>query len=55
MIREKRITLVALVITIVILIILATVEIGTIFVDEGLIKKSEKTKNYRANAETQTN
>lgn len=42
---QKGITLVALVITIVILIILATVSINIVFGDSGLIKKAQEAKN----------
>ena len=40
--RNKGITLVALVVTIVILIILATISINAVLGENGLIKRSEK-------------
>ena len=43
--RENGITLVALVITIVILIILATVTINFVFSEDGLIRRAEQAKN----------
>ena len=43
--KEKGITLVALVITIVVLIILSSVTISTVFGDNGLINSAKKTKN----------
>ena len=52
---QRGITLVALVITIVILIILATISIGAIFGDNGLIKNAKDAKNYQANADTEQN
>ena len=42
--KQKGITLIALIITIVILIILATISINIIFGDEGLIKRAEQAK-----------
>ena len=47
---EKGITLVALVITIVILIILATVTINLAFGENGLIKRAQQTKNLTEQA-----
>ena len=47
----RGITLIALVITIVILIILATVAINAAFGDSGLISQAEKAAEYQANAE----
>ena len=47
--NQKGITLVALVITIVILIILATVAISFAFGDNGLINRAEDAKKYYAN------
>ena len=44
------ITLIALVVTIVILIILATISIGSLFGENGLIKKAQEAKQYQANA-----
>ena len=48
--KNKGITLVALVITIVILIILATISINVIFGDNGLIQKAEEAKEMTANS-----
>lgn len=48
--KEKGITLIALVITIVILIILATVAINAIFKDGGLIEQAEKAKDLYNNS-----
>ena len=53
--REKGITLVALVITIVILIILATVAIQFAFGENGLINRAQDAKNYQANADAEQN
>ena len=53
--REKGITLVALVITIVILIILATVGIQFAFGENGLINRAQDAKNYQANADAEQN
>ena len=44
-INERGITLVALVITIVVLIILSTVTISTVLGDNGLINQAKKNKN----------
>ena len=44
--KEKGITLVALVVTIVVLIILSTVSINTMFWDNGIISKAKKQKKY---------
>ena len=52
---QRGITLVALVITIVILIILATISIGAIFGDNGLINRAQDAKNYQANADAEQN
>lgn len=52
--NQKGITLVALVITIVILIILATVAISFAFGSDGLIGYAEDSRNYQANADAQT-
>ena len=48
--NQRGITLVALVITIVILIILATVTINFAFGDSGIIKKAEEAKDMTANS-----
>ena len=54
-IKEKRgITLVALVITIIILIILATVAINYAFGDNGLVRMAEKASEYYLNDSTYT-
>ena len=53
--REKGITLVALVITIVILIILATIAIQFAFGENGLINRAQEAKNYQANADAEQN
>ena len=44
------ITLIALVVTIVILIILATISIGVLFGENGLIKKAQEAKQHQSNA-----
>ena len=49
--QEKAITLIALVVTIVVLIILATVSINAVMGDDGLIQKAEKASQMQANAE----
>ena len=53
--NQNGITLVALVITIVILIILATVAITFAFGDNGLIGRAEQAKEFQANADAQFN
>ena len=54
-IKDKRgITLVALVITIIILIILATVAINYVFGDNGLVRMAEKASEYYLNDSTYT-
>ena len=52
-ITEKGITLVALVVTIVVLIILATISISIIFSEDGIMEKARQTKEYQANADAQ--
>ena len=47
--NERGITLVALVITIVVLIILATVAISFAFGNNGLVKRAEDAKDFYAN------
>ena len=47
--NQKGITLVALVITIIILIILATVAISFAFGDNGLVNRAEDAKEYYTN------
>lgn len=49
--KQQGITLVALVITIVILIILATVAISFAFGQDGLIPQAEQAADYQANAD----
>ena len=51
--EHKGITLLALVITIVILIILATITINTTFGDSGIIKKAEEAVALQANSQIQ--
>ena len=50
--RNKGITLIALVVTIVILIILATVSISVLFGENGLIKKAQEARDHQSNAIT---
>ena len=52
--NQRGITLVALVITIIILIILATVAISFAFGDSGLINRSQMAADYTANDEATT-
>lgn len=52
--NERGITLVALVITIIILIILATVAISFAFGNNGLINSAEDARDYYANDTTYT-
>ena len=52
--RSKGITLIALVITIVILIILSTIAINMAFGDNGLVKYAEQASDYAANDEAAT-
>lgn len=47
---NKGITLIALVVTIVILIILATISVNMVFGDKGLIAKAKEAKQHQANA-----
>ena len=53
--NQRGITLVALVITIVILIILATVAITFAFGNNGLIGRAEQAEQFQANADAQFN
>ena len=48
--KESGITLISLVITIVILIILATATINATFGENGLLKQSEKAKDITSNS-----
>ena len=50
--NERGITLVALVVTIIILIILATISISIAF-NSGLIKNAEQARDFEANAEAE--
>ena len=50
--RQKGITLIALVVTIVILIILATVSINTVLGDNGIIKRAQKARDSYQNSST---
>ena len=43
--RQKGITLISLVVTIVVLLILASITISTVFSDNGIIKKAQEAKN----------
>ena len=45
--RQKGITLISLVVTIVVLLILAGITISTVFSDNGIIKKAQETKLWR--------
>ena len=49
--KSKGITLIALVVTIVVLIILATISINAVMGDDGLIKRAEQASQHQANAE----
>ena len=49
--NQKGITLVALVVTIVVLIILATISIQAVFSDSGIIRQAERAKEAQANAQ----
>ena len=49
--KNKGITLIALVVTIVVLIILATISINAVMGDDGLIKRAEQASQHQANAE----
>ena len=51
---QKGITLVALVITIIVLIILATITINIVF-NGGLFKAAQEARNFQANAEAYDN
>lgn len=52
--KEKGITLVALIVTVVILIILAGVSLNLAFSDNGLIKKAEYAVNKSENSDENT-
>jgi len=49
--KEKGITLIALVITIVVLLILAGITVGTLNKDNGIIKEAKSSKEYAEKAE----
>ena len=49
--KNKGITLIALVVTIVVLIILATISINAVMGEDGLIKRAEQASQHQANAE----
>lgn len=49
--NQNGITLIALVVTIIVLIILATISINAVLGENGLIKKAEQAKEIQANAE----
>ena len=49
--KNKGITLIALVVTIVVLIILATISINVVLGEDGLIQKAEKASQMQVNAE----
>lgn len=53
--NQRGITLVALVVTIVVLIILATISIAIIFDEDGIMQKARDTQDYQANADAQWN
>ncbi len=48
--KEKGITLIALVITIIVLLILAGVSINTIFGNDGILKRASQAKNTQDKA-----
>ena len=50
--KEKGITLIALVVTITVLIILATVSINTVLGDNGIIKRAQKARDSYQNSST---
>jgi len=49
--NNKGITLIALVVTIIVLIILATISINLVFNENGIIKKAQRAKEFQANGE----
>lgn len=51
--NQRGITLVALVVTIVVLIILATISISIIFDNDGIMQRARETQDYQANADAQ--
>lgn len=52
---QKGITLVALVVTIIVLIILAGISISLVLGDNGIITKAKEARNAQANAEAADN
>ena len=48
--RQKGITLIALVVTITVLIILATVSINTVLGDNGIISRAQKARDSYSNS-----
>ena len=50
--RQKGITLIALVVTITVLIILATVSVNTVLGDNGIIKRAQKSRDSYQNSST---
>lgn len=52
---QKGITLVALVVTIIVLIILAGISISLVLGDNGIITKAKEARNAQANAEAAEN
>ena len=50
--KEKGITLIALVVTITVLIILATVSVNTVLGDNGIIKRAQKARDSYQNSST---
>lgn len=49
---QRGITLIALVVTIIVLIILAAVSISLLFGNYGIVKKAQESKNLQTNAQT---
>lgn len=49
---QRGITLIALVVTIIVLIILAAVSISLLFGNYGIVTKAQESKNLQANAQT---
>ena len=53
--NQRGITLVALVVTIIVLIILATISISVALDDDGIIGRAEDAKQHQINADAQYN
>lgn len=51
--KDRGITLVALVVTIVVLIILATISINIVFGEEGILTRARQAKDYMSNAQVE--